>query len=88
MKTIFKNSFYKGIKRIDSSAIKKEIAAVICEVESASGPRSIPDLKKITGYDRCFRIKVKDYRIGIKIIGDTVYFVACEHRKDIYRIFP
>lgn len=88
MKTVFKNSFYKSVRKIDSRDLKVEIALVINEVESASGPRNIRNLKKLSGYEDCYRIKVQDYRIGVKILKDTVYFVAFEHRKNIYRIFP
>ncbi|MDZ7775735.1 MAG: hypothetical protein U5L09_09150 [Bacteroidales bacterium] len=31
---------------------------------------------------------IKDYRIGLKIEKETVYFVDIDHRKNIYRIFP
>ena len=31
---------------------------------------------------------IKDYRIGLHIENETVYFVDIEHRKNIYRIFP
>jgi mRNA-degrading endonuclease RelE of RelBE toxin-antitoxin system len=48
----------------------------------------IKNLKKLTGYDTYYRIRIGDYRLGIKVDGETVYFVVIEHRKDIYKGFP
>ncbi|MDB5226116.1 MAG: hypothetical protein JWN78_309, partial [Bacteroidota bacterium] len=32
-------------------------------------------------------IRIGDYRIGIKVENEVVYFAAFEHRKDIYKSF-
>jgi mRNA interferase RelE/StbE len=88
VKTVFKASFLKAIKKIEHPDLRKGIADIIREVETVNNPRQIKNLKKLSGYNDCYRIKISEYRIGIKIISDTVFFIACEHRKDIYRIFP
>ena len=46
------------------------------------------DLKKLSGGGDYYRIRVGDYRTGIALEGETVAFVRCLHRKEIYRYFP
>ena len=88
MKTEFKASFLKAIKKIDSDQLKSDIAKAILNVESAKSHRQISQLKKLKGYRQYYRIRIGDYRIGIKIVADIVIFVDIDHRKNIYRIFP
>jgi mRNA interferase RelE/StbE len=88
MKSAFKASFIKSIKKIDSNQLKTDIANAILNVESAENPKQISQLKKLKGYKQYYRIRIGNYRIGIKIEGDTVYFVDVDHRGNIYQIFP
>ena len=88
MKVEFKKSFLKELKKLKNKNLKNSIADCIVQVESAENVTHIRNLKKLTGYDVYFRIRVGDYRIGVKIEKDIVYFVVCEHRKEIYRRFP
>jgi mRNA interferase RelE/StbE len=88
MKVEFKKSFLKELKKLKNKSLKNSIAESIIQVESAENIANIKNLKKLTGYDIYYRIRVGDYRIGLKIEKDAVYFVVCEHRKDIYRKFP
>jgi len=48
----------------------------------------IKNIKKLVGYKHHYRIKIKDYRIGIEIIDEVVRFLVILHRKDIYKKFP
>jgi len=88
MKTEFKASFLKAIRKIKDQQLKTEIADVISDVESTRDIRQIKQLKKLKGYKHYYRIRIKDYRIGLKIENATVYFVDIDHRKNIYRFFP
>jgi len=88
MKIEFKKSFLKELKKLKNKNLKNSIADCIIQVEFAKNPTDIKNLKKVTGYDVYYRIRVGDYRIGVKIENDIVYFVVCEHRKEIYRRFP
>ncbi len=47
MKTAFKASFLKAIKKIDSDQLKADIANVILNVESAESQRQISQLKSL-----------------------------------------
>ena len=88
MQTVFKASFLKAIKKINSNQLKTDIANAILNVESAENLKQINNLKKLTGYKQYYRIRTGNYRIGIKIEASTLFFVDIDHRKDFYRIFP
>jgi len=88
MKVEFKKSFLKELKKLKNKSLKNSIAECIIQVESAENIAHIKNSKKLAGYDVYYRIRVGDYRIGVKIEKDVVYFVVFEHRKDIYKKFP
>ena len=88
MKIEFKKSFLSDLKKLKSKSLKDSVTDCIKQVESSVNLTQIKNLKKLTGYDKYYRIRMGDYRIGVKIENDTVYFVVFEHRKNIYRGFP
>ncbi|MDB5226566.1 MAG: plasmid stabilization system [Bacteroidota bacterium] len=88
MKVEFKKSFLKELQKLKNKALKDSIADCIVQVESAKNVTQIKNLKKLSGYDVYYRIRIGDYRIGIKVENEVVYFAAFEHRKDIYKSFP
>lgn len=88
MNVVFKKSFLKELLKQKNKGLKSSIANCIIQVESAPNISQIKNLKKLNGYDNFYRIRVGEYRIGIKIENEIVYFVVFEHRKDIYRKFP
>ena len=88
MKVEFKKAFLKEIKKLNDKSLKNLVAECIIQVESADKISQIKNIKKLSGYDNYYRVRVGDYRIGIKITEDLVYFAAFEHRKDIYKKFP
>lgn len=89
MKTIFKKSFIKDLKKYErNKTLLSKIQEIILEVEAAESIRSIKNLKKLKEETYYYRIKVGHYRIGLIIKNKTVIFVRMLHRKDIYRYFP
>ena len=88
MKVAFKKSFLKELKKLKNKHLKDAVAECIVHVESSPNLNQIKNLKKLSGYDIYYRIRVGDYRIGLKVEKDLVFFVVLEHRKDIYRKFP
>jgi mRNA interferase RelE/StbE len=88
MRVEFKKSFLKDLKKLKDKQLKELIFDCIVQVEAVQHLGQIRNLKKLTGYDDYFRIRIGDYRIGLKIENEIVYFVVFEHRKDIYKEFP
>jgi mRNA interferase RelE/StbE len=88
MNVRFKKSFLKDINQLKNQRLKDAIYECIVEVEKADRISQVKNLKKLSGFDSYYRIRIADYRIGLKLIDDTVYFVVLDHRKDIYKEFP
>jgi mRNA interferase RelE/StbE len=88
MKTEFRESFHKDIRKLKSIRLADIAEEVIKEVEAAKTLTEISGLEKMTGYSEYFKIKKGDYRFGLKIKGSVITFVRYLHRKDIYRFFP
>ena len=66
-----------------------EIRSAISDVKKASSFEQIPELKKLRNYKTHYRIKVGDYRIGIVIRKNTVWFARFGHRNLFYKkLFP
>ena len=90
MKTDFKASFLRDIKKAKDKTVLEKVRQVILAVEQAETIHDIPDLKKLKGSKKgiYYRIHVGNYRIGITIENDMVTFVILDARKDIYKYFP
>lgn len=88
MRTDFKEPFLKFIKKLNDKGLKSEIEEIIVAVEKAKTVGEIKNIKKLTGYKSYYRIRIGDYRIGLKIESGLAIFVIIDHRKDIYKRFP
>ncbi|MGC8765781.1 MAG: type II toxin-antitoxin system RelE family toxin [Brevinematia bacterium] len=90
MKVLYSKAFDKDIDKINDKEIFFRLNKVIEEVKVAKDKRYISNMKKIKGSKDYYRIKIGDYRIGIKVNdrGDEVEFIRFAHRKDIYKYFP
>jgi len=88
MRTAFRKSFTRDLKKIKDRNLLDRLRQVIEQVEASENLSSVPDLKKMAGTANFYRIRVGDYRIGIVVEGDCVEFVRCLPRRDLYRFFP
>lgn len=81
-------SFEKDTDAIDSKRIKTSIARCIIDLQNAQRINQIKNLKKLKGSRNEYRIRIGDYRLGIRIVNDVITLIRCLHRKEIYRYFP
>ena len=88
MRTEFRASFARDLRKIRDADVLVRIRSAILTVEEAVDIRSIPNLKKLSGGGPYFRVRVGDYRIGLRIEAGTVVFIRALPRGDIYRYFP
>ncbi len=88
MELEFRESFLKDIEHIKEKAVKKKVTAVIMEAKVASSLSVMKNVKKMEGSNDYYRVRIGDYRVGIKLQNKTLIFLRCLHRKDIYRYFP
>lgn len=84
----FKKSFEKDLLKILDPDLLPRIQEAIFLVEQAEQLSEISNLKKLKGSTDYYRMRVGDYRIGIKVNDGVVSFVRILHRKEIYRYFP
>ncbi len=88
MKIRYEASFEKDLRGIRDKNLLKKIKDMIEDIKHADNVSLINNIKKLKGYERFYRIRIGDYRIGIEITEDYVIFTRILHRKDIYRYFP
>ena len=84
----FRKSFTRDLKKIKDREILRRVEEAVEEVEAAEDLRQIGNLKKMSGTTSFYRIRIGDYRIGIAVEGDTLEFIRCLARRDLYRFFP
>lgn len=88
MRVDFRKSFTRDLKKIKDNNLLQQVRAAIEEAEAAPNLNMISNLKQLKGEREYFRIKIGNYRIGLKLENDTFIFIRFLHRKDIYRYFP
>lgn len=88
MKTQFKESFSRDLRKIREKELLNRAKAAIETIEGARNLSDVPNLERLKGWTKYYRLRVGDYRAGLVVEGDLVTFVRFLHRKDIYRYFP
>jgi len=89
MELLYGKTFSKDLDAIrHETKIKEQLLKLIELIRAAESLTDLKGLRKIEGYQAYFRIKVADYRLGIKVEQNTVELIRFLHRKDIYRRFP
>ncbi len=88
MKVEFNGSFIKDLKAVRDKSVLARVKAAIEASEQADTLDQITHLKKMRGEREYFRIRIGDFRLGLKLEGDTLVFIRFLNRKDIYRYFP
>lgn len=88
MIALFESSFLKDIKKLDNTDIANKLQNVISQIKSSESIQDIFHLRKLKSYKSYYRIRVGDYRLGLKIESSNVTFIRFMHRKDIYKVFP
>ena len=88
MKIKFREKFEKDIDRIINQDVLNEIVKTIENVEKATKPQEISNVKKLKGGKNAFRIKIDKYGIGIYIVKGVVEFTRVLPRDQICTYFP
>ena len=90
MEILVDKTFFKDLDKINNKGLSTKIDKVIEDIKGASTLSEIKNLKKLsTGKTQdYFRIRIADYRVGIRVIESKIVFVRILHRKEIYRFFP
>ena len=85
---ILENDFHFPKAFITLSRVAFPDLSPFLRVEAAKDILEIQNIKKLKGHRFFYRIRIGQYRVGLKIEKGTVSFAAFDHRKDIYKYFP
>ncbi len=89
MKVRYAKSFDKDIDGIrNNPQVKKHLLEVIVRLKEIDSLDEVQGIRKIEGYAGYYRLRIGDFRLGLKLIEDTLELIRFLHRKDIYRRFP
>ena len=89
MNILYAKRFSKDLDDIRyESKIKKRLLDLIEQIKKVDVLSDMSGVKKIEGYPSYFRIRVGDYRLGIKVTENDIEMIRFLHRKEIYRRFP
>lgn len=88
MESKFRERFEKDIEDIKNKTVLIDIAKAIDNVERATKPQDILNIKKMKGDKTAFRIRIGKFRIGIYIVNGVVEFTRVLPRDKIYKYFP
>ena len=88
MKIEVLKSFEKDIAKVNDRELSLNILAIIKSIENCTKPAEITNLKKITGHKHYYRIKLRTYRLGLRIEKDVIILIRLMDRIDIYKYFP
>ena len=84
----FESRFEKDLQIIKDKKLLSKIKKIIINCQESENITKIKNIKKLKGYDTFFSIKTGDYRFGVEILNNELFFVRFLHRKDIYNLFP
>jgi len=89
VEVLYGKRFSKDLDAIQHEGkVKKALLELIDEIKQADSLGDLKDVRKIEGYQGYFRMKVGDYRLGVKADKNRIEMIRFLHRKEIYRRFP
>ena len=88
MKVEYHKSFERDLRRVRDQNLLDRVEAVLVGLEGSESLDSISNVKVMKGHPEYYRIRIGDYRLGLKRIDDGVRIIRFLSRGDIYRKFP
>jgi mRNA interferase RelE/StbE len=89
MNILYTKKFGKDLDAIENrDNIKKRLLGLIEQIKQVDFLSEIHGVRKIEGFPNYFRIRVGDFRLGVKVTENGLEMIRFLHRKEIYRRFP
>ena len=88
MKTLYSKKFLKDLAIIPKNERVNIEVFVFENLVKSNSLAEIGKCEKLRGYQNFYKIRVGNYRLGLKLEGETLILERVLHRKDIYRYFP
>jgi len=85
MEVEFRKSFLKDLKGKDN-AILNQLRILIEKLETSNSLELIKNIKKMKGSESYYRIKLGDYRLGLKVENNKLIIIRFLHRKPEFGI--
>ena len=65
MQVEFLRAFYKDLDKLENKKVTQRLRVIILLVESSDSLDNIPNIKKLKGHPKAYRIRIQNYRVGI-----------------------
>jgi mRNA interferase RelE/StbE len=89
LKILYAKALVKDLEAVSCNpAVKKRLLKLIEKLKTIDTLDELHHIKKIESYDCYYRLRIGDYRLGLKLSGNTLELIRFLHRRDIYRRFP
>lgn len=88
MKIEVRKSFEKDVIKLSDKKLATRLYLLIEQLETCKTISEIKSIKKMAGTDNYYRVRIGNYRLGIKIEKGTILLLRFMHRKEIYTFFP
>ena len=87
MELEFRKSFAKDLRGTDAIIVER-LKTLIEKLEVVNSLDEVTNIKKLKDVEDYYRIRVGDYRLGLKFKNNKLIILRFLHRKEIYRYFP
>ena len=80
--------FTRDLRRIRDRDLQRRIARKLQELEAVDSISEVAGVHPMIGWERHYRIRIGDYRLGLAVDGNVVTLLRFLHRREIYHFFP
>ena len=87
MEVIVTKTFTKQYLRCPAN-VQSATRDLITALENAKSINEINDCKKLSGFKNYYRIRVGQYRVGLKQEKPRIFVFCVMERSQIYKFFP
>ncbi len=88
MRVEVRKSFEKDIEKISDKKLAEQINKLIEAMEGCAVISEIDHVKKMKAKGNYYRVRVGNYRLGLRQEKGTLHLLRFMQRKDIYKYFP
>ena len=87
MELEYRKSFTKDLKGKDTIILKR-LKVLIEKLEVINSLEEIANVKRLKDVEEYYRIRIGDYRLGLRVKNNKLIILRFLHRKEIYKYFP
>ena len=88
MEIRYHSQFNRDLRRLRNPYLAAQIEQVIEELKAAPTIRDVRGVSRMTSAGEHYRIRIREYRLGITMDGETAILHRFLPRGEIYRYFP